>query len=74
MSRPKRSPKKRHSGEISRVRVVEDFLPPPDALVPKTDWKAAARKPLPSGDDPDDAMEEIEQVTTEMPKPPRRKT
>jgi len=34
MSRPKRSPKKRHSGEIGRVRVLEDFLPAPDALVP----------------------------------------
>ena len=56
------------------MRVTKDFLPLPGALVSKTDWKAAARKPLPSGDDPDDAMEEIEQVTTEIPKPPRRKT
>ncbi len=34
----------------------------------KTDWKAAARKPLPSGRDPDDAMEEIESAATEPPK------
>ena len=36
----------------------------------KTDWKAAAKKPLASGRDPDDAMEEIDWVTTELPKPP----
>lgn len=35
----------------------------------KTDWAAAAKKPLPSGDDPDDAMEEIDRLTTELPKP-----
>jgi len=34
----------------------------------KTDWKAAAKKPLPSGRDPDDAMEEIDALTTELPK------
>jgi uncharacterized protein (DUF4415 family) len=33
----------------------------------KSDWKAAARKPLPSGRDPDDAMEEIDWLTTELP-------
>ena len=38
----------------------------------KTDWKAAAKKPLPSGRDPDDAMEEIDWVTTELPKPRRK--
>jgi len=35
----------------------------------KTDWKEAARKPLPSGRDADDAMEEINWLTTELPKP-----
>jgi uncharacterized protein (DUF4415 family) len=35
----------------------------------KTDWKAAAKKPLPSGRDADDAMEEIDWLTTELPKP-----
>jgi len=35
----------------------------------KTDWKVAAKKPLPSGRDPDDAMEEIDELTTELPKP-----
>jgi hypothetical protein len=34
----------------------------------KSDWKAAAKKPLPSGRDPDDAMEDISWLTTEMPK------
>jgi glutamate synthase domain-containing protein 1 len=36
----------------------------------KTDGKAAAKKPLPAGRDPDDAMEEIDQLTTEMPTRP----
>jgi len=35
----------------------------------KSDWKAAARKPLPSGRDPDDAMEEIDWLTTALPRP-----
>ena len=35
----------------------------------KSDWKAAAKKPLPSGRDPDDAMEEIDWLTAELPKP-----
>jgi uncharacterized protein (DUF4415 family) len=38
----------------------------------RTDWKAAAKKPLPSGRDPDDAMDEIDWLTTELPKPPRK--
>ena len=38
----------------------------------KTDWKATASKPLPSGRDPDDAMEEIDWLTTELPKPQRK--
>ena len=38
----------------------------------KSNWKAAAKKPLPSGRDPDDAMEEIDWVTTELPKPRRK--
>src|SRR6202034_87111 len=38
----------------------------------KTDWKAAAKKPLPSGRDPDDAMEEIDWLTTALPKPQRK--
>jgi len=38
----------------------------------KTDWKAAAKKPLPSGDDPDDAMEEIDWATAELPLPRRK--
>jgi uncharacterized protein (DUF4415 family) len=38
----------------------------------KSDWKAAAKKSLPSGYDPDDAMEEINWLTTELPKPRRK--
>jgi uncharacterized protein (DUF4415 family) len=38
----------------------------------RNDWKAAANKPLPSGADPDDAMEEIDWVTAELPKRPRK--
>ncbi len=38
----------------------------------KTDWTAAAKMPLPSGRDPDDAMEEIDWLTTELPKPQRK--
>lgn len=38
----------------------------------KSDWKAAAKKPLPSSRDPDDAMEEIDWLTTELPKPQRK--
>ena len=37
----------------------------------KSDWRAAAKKPLPSGRDPDDAMDEIDRLTTELPKPRR---
>jgi len=40
----------------------------------KSDWKAAAKKPLPSGRDPDDAMENVDWLTTEMPKPPPRRS
>lgn len=35
----------------------------------RTDWKRAATMPLPDGSDPDDAMEEIEWATTELPMP-----
>jgi hypothetical protein len=38
----------------------------------KSDWKVAAKKPLPSGRDPDDAMEEIDWLTTKLPKPRRK--
>jgi len=37
-----------------------------------TDWKAAAKKPLPSGNEPDDAMAEIDWLTTELPRPRRK--
>jgi hypothetical protein len=37
----------------------------------KSDWRAAAKKPLPSSRDPDDAMDEIDRLTTELPKPRR---
>jgi len=35
----------------------------------RSDWKAAAKKPLPSGRDPDDAMEEIDWLTSDLPQP-----
>ena len=35
MSRRKLRLSPRHQGEIDRVRVVEDFLPAPEALVPR---------------------------------------
>ena len=38
----------------------------------RVDWKAAATRPLPSGADPDDAMEEIDWATTELPRPHRK--
>ena len=38
----------------------------------KTDLKAAMLKPLPSGRDPDDAMEEIDWATAELPMPRRK--
>jgi len=38
----------------------------------KTDWKAAAQMPLPSGEDPDDAMEDAGWATPELPKPGKK--
>jgi uncharacterized protein (DUF4415 family) len=38
----------------------------------KSDFKKAATIPLPSGDNPDDAMEDIDWATTELPKPRRK--
>jgi hypothetical protein len=35
MSMSAKKPVKYEAGEIDRVRVVEDFLPPPKALVPR---------------------------------------
>jgi uncharacterized protein (DUF4415 family) len=37
-----------------------------------TDWAKAAAQPLPDGTDPDDAMEEIDWATTELPMPRRK--
>jgi uncharacterized protein (DUF4415 family) len=37
-----------------------------------TDLKKAAAQPLPDGSDPDDAMEEIDWATTELPMPRRK--
>jgi uncharacterized protein (DUF4415 family) len=38
----------------------------------QSDWKAAAKKPLPDGSDPDGAMEEIDWATAELPMPRRK--
>jgi uncharacterized protein (DUF4415 family) len=37
-----------------------------------TDWKKAAQQPLPDGSDLDDAIEEIDWATTELPMPRRK--
>ena len=38
----------------------------------KSDWAKAATVPLPDGADPDDAMNETDWVTTELPMPRRK--
>jgi uncharacterized protein (DUF4415 family) len=38
----------------------------------KSDWKVAAKRPLPPGRDADDAMEEVDWLTAELPKPQRK--
>jgi uncharacterized protein (DUF4415 family) len=38
----------------------------------QSDWNEAARKPVPDGSDPDDAMEPVEWATTELPMPRRK--
>ncbi len=58
----------RKSGTIVKRRIAELRRMAKRGEV-KTDWKAAAKKPLPSGRDPDDAMEEIDELTTDPPKP-----
>ncbi|HKN29436.1 MAG TPA: BrnA antitoxin family protein [Roseiarcus sp.] len=37
-----------------------------------SDWQAAARRPIPDGSDPDDAMEHVAWATTELPMPKRK--
>ncbi|SRR5258708_32287761 len=61
----------RKSGTIVKRSVVELRAMQKRGEI-KSDWKAAAKKPLPSGRDPDDAMEEINWLTTELPKPQRK--
>jgi len=64
-------------GKITRVRVVKDFLAPGKTLVikdgrrliSKSDFEAAAKKPLPSGRDPDDATGHATWFTKRPPKP-----
>ncbi|MEP7030565.1 MAG: BrnA antitoxin family protein [Pseudolabrys sp.] len=58
------------SGHI--VRYTEAELLALEKRGAKSDWKAAAKKPLPDGSDPDDAMEEIDWGTTELPLPQRK--
>ncbi len=38
----------------------------------QSDWKGAAKQPLPSRRNPDDAMEEIDWLTTELPTSQRK--
>jgi uncharacterized protein (DUF4415 family) len=62
---------RRKSGNIARYTAAE-LRALEKRGESRTDWKAAAKKPLPSGRNPDDAMEEIDWVTTELPKPRRK--
>jgi len=59
MNRKPASAVKRSEAELRRMAKRGEI---------KSDWKAAAKKPLPSGRDPDDAMEEIYSGTTRLPK------
>jgi uncharacterized protein (DUF4415 family) len=63
MSRRPESTVRRTANELRRRRETGET---------RVDWKAAAAKPLPSGSDPDDAMEAIDWSTTELPKPRRK--
>jgi hypothetical protein len=65
MKRKSASTVKRSEAELRRMAKRGEIM---------SDWKAAAKKPLPSGRDPDDAMEEVDWLTTELPKPPRRQS
>jgi uncharacterized protein (DUF4415 family) len=58
----------RKSGNIVK-RTVGELRAMEKRGATKSDWKAASKKPLPSGRDPDDAMAEIDWLTTELPKP-----
>jgi uncharacterized protein (DUF4415 family) len=63
---------KRKSGRIVRYTDAELRTMEKRGEI-KTDWKAAAKKPLPDGSDPEDAMDDdIDWVTTELPKPRRK--
>lgn len=62
---------RRKSGSIVR-RTAADLQTRRYQGKSKVDWKAAAKRPLPSGSDPDDAMEEIAWATTELPTPRRK--
>ena len=60
MSRKSGNTVKRTAAELRAMRKRGEI---------KSDWNVAASKPLPSGRDPDDAMEEIDWLTTELPTP-----
>jgi hypothetical protein len=65
MNRKSTSTVKRSEAELRRMAKRGEI---------KSDWNAAAKKSLPSGRDPDDAMEEVDWLTTELPKPRRRQS
>lgn len=55
------------------VRYTDDELKAmQDRGESRSDWQKAAAVPLPDGSDPDDAMEEIDWATTELPLPRRK--
>src|ERR1700734_2124306 len=60
----------RKNGNIVRHTTAE--LDAMKAAGTRTNWQAAAAKPVPDGSNPDDAMEPIEWATTQLPMPQRK--
>jgi uncharacterized protein (DUF4415 family) len=60
MSRKKANIVRRSTAELQAMQVAGKT---------RTDWAAAASKPVPDGSDPDDAMEDVAWATTELPMP-----
>ena len=61
----------RKSGNIAR-HTASDLRKMRKRKEVRMSWKAVAKVPLPSGSDPDDAMDEIDWLTTELPQPRRK--
>jgi uncharacterized protein (DUF4415 family) len=63
MSRKKENIEKHSAAELRAMQAAGQT---------HSDWNAAARKPVPDGGDPDDALEHVEWATTELPLPKRK--